>query len=134
MRAFDRDLIRGGHYGLRPHVPRLKAEHMAAPTKAANVKKVLANSKPSTTKQLNAPQNSRLSGVIRYGMQVHREVFRFVVRPAARRFNVDERVIRVPIMRRVVGADFMPRASARPSISIAAFAISRTGCRIVVKL
>ena len=48
MRAFDRDLIRGGHYGQRPCVPRLKAEHMAAPTKAANVKKALANSEPST--------------------------------------------------------------------------------------
>jgi hypothetical protein len=49
MRAFDRDLIRGGHYGQRPCVPHLKAEHMAAPTKAAaNVKKALANSEPST--------------------------------------------------------------------------------------
>jgi hypothetical protein len=48
MRAFDRDLIRGGHYGQRPSVPRLKAEHMAAPTNAANVKKALANSEPST--------------------------------------------------------------------------------------
>ena len=48
MRAFDRDLIRGGHYGQRPCVPRLKAEHMAAPTNAANVKKALANSEPST--------------------------------------------------------------------------------------
>ena len=48
MRAFDRDLIRGGHYGQRPRVPRLKAEHMAAPTKLANVKKALANSEPST--------------------------------------------------------------------------------------
>ena len=48
MRAFDRDLIRGGHYGQRPCVPRLKAEHMAAPTNAANVKKILANSEPST--------------------------------------------------------------------------------------
>ena len=47
MRAFDRDLIRGGHYGQRPCVPRLKAEHMAAPTNAAFVKKVLANSEPS---------------------------------------------------------------------------------------
>ena len=34
MRAFDRDLIRGGHYG-RGHVSRAKAEHMAAPTNAA---------------------------------------------------------------------------------------------------
>ena len=48
MRASDRDLIRGGHYGQRPRVPHLKAEHMAAPTNAANVKKVLANSEPST--------------------------------------------------------------------------------------
>ena len=35
MRASDRDLVRGGHYGQRPRVPHLKAEHMAAPTKAA---------------------------------------------------------------------------------------------------
>jgi hypothetical protein len=49
MRPNDRDLIRGEHYGQRPCVPHLKAEHMAAPTKAANVKKVLANpEQPST--------------------------------------------------------------------------------------
>ena len=48
MRAFDRDLIRGGHYGQRPCVPHSKAEHMAAPTNAANVKKALANSALST--------------------------------------------------------------------------------------
>jgi hypothetical protein len=48
MRAFDRDLIRGGHYGQRSCEPQLKAEHMAAPTNAAYVKKVLANSEPST--------------------------------------------------------------------------------------
>jgi hypothetical protein len=47
MRGFDRDLIRGGHYGQRPGVPRSKAEHMAAPTNAANVKKTLANPEPS---------------------------------------------------------------------------------------
>ncbi|KAG0505793.1 MAG: hypothetical protein Udaeo_08480 [Candidatus Udaeobacter sp.] len=53
MRVFDRDLIRGGHYGQRSCEPHLKAEHMAAPTNAANVKKALANSEPSThgTKQ-----------------------------------------------------------------------------------
>ena len=34
MRAFDRDLIRGGHYGQRSCEPHLKAEHMAAPTNA----------------------------------------------------------------------------------------------------
>jgi hypothetical protein len=48
MRAFDRDLIRGGHYGQRSCEPHPKAEHMAAPTNAANVKKALANPEPST--------------------------------------------------------------------------------------
>src|SRR6187402_1731982 len=48
MRPFDRDLIRGGHYGQRSCEPHPKAEHMAAPTNAANVKKALANSEPST--------------------------------------------------------------------------------------
>jgi hypothetical protein len=48
MRGFDRDLIRGEHYGQRPSVPRSKAEHMAAPTNAAGVKKALANPEPST--------------------------------------------------------------------------------------
>ena len=48
MRAFDRDLIRGGHYGQRSCEPHPKAAHMAAPTNAANVKKALANSEPST--------------------------------------------------------------------------------------
>ena len=48
MRAFDRDLIRGGHYGQRSYEPHQQAEHMAAPTNAALVKKVLANSEPST--------------------------------------------------------------------------------------
>ena len=48
MRAFDRDLIRGGHYGQRSCEPHQQAEHMAAPTNAAFVKKVFANSEPST--------------------------------------------------------------------------------------
>src|SRR5215204_4022516 len=48
MRAFDWDLIRGGHYGQRSCEPHLKAEHMAAPTNAAYAKKALANSEPST--------------------------------------------------------------------------------------
>ena len=47
MRAIDRDLIRGGHYGQRSCEPHKQAEHMAAPTKTANVKKVLANPEPS---------------------------------------------------------------------------------------
>jgi hypothetical protein len=32
MREFDRDLIRGGHSGQRPCVPRKQAEHVTAPT------------------------------------------------------------------------------------------------------
>ena len=48
MRPFDRDLIRGGHYGQRSGEPHAKAEHMAAPTNAALVKKVLSNSESST--------------------------------------------------------------------------------------
>jgi hypothetical protein len=48
MRPFDRDLIRGGHYGQRSCEPRKQAEHMAAPTNSANVKISLANSEPST--------------------------------------------------------------------------------------
>jgi hypothetical protein len=48
MRDFGRDLIRGGHYGQRSCEPHLQAEHMAAPTNAANVKISLANPEPST--------------------------------------------------------------------------------------
>ena len=46
MRGFDRDLIRGGHYGQRSCEPHLKAEHMAA--QACDVKISLANPEPST--------------------------------------------------------------------------------------
>src|SRR6185295_3827373 len=59
MRAYDRDLIRGGHYGQRSCEPHSKAEHMAAPTKSCDVKKVLANSEPSTH------GTTRLNGFIR---------------------------------------------------------------------
>src|SRR5512137_820075 len=66
MRACDRDLIRGGHYGQRSCEPHSKAEHMAAPTKAANVKKALANSEPSThdTKQSSASQLAHMIGCV----------------------------------------------------------------------
>src|SRR5450759_5830715 len=64
MRAYDRDLIRGGHYGQRPRVPHLKAEHMAAPTNAANVKKALANSEPSTHgTSLHSPRRTNLVAI-----------------------------------------------------------------------
>ena len=39
---------RGGHYGQRSCEPHQKAEHMAAPTQACDVKTLLANSEPST--------------------------------------------------------------------------------------
>jgi len=61
MRGYDRDLIRGGHYGQRPGVPRSKAEHMAAPTNAADVKKVLANPEPSTHVQVFGRRDAGLS-------------------------------------------------------------------------
>jgi hypothetical protein len=48
MRAFDRDLIRGGHYGQRSCEPRKQAEHMAATDLACDVKILLANPEPST--------------------------------------------------------------------------------------
>ena len=67
MRAFDRDLIRGGHYGQRSCEPHQQAEHMAAPTNAADVKKVLANPEPSTHGTKLADPECRLSG--RYQVQ-----------------------------------------------------------------
>jgi hypothetical protein len=39
MRAYDWDPIRAKHYGQRSCEPHAKAEHMAAPTNAALVKK-----------------------------------------------------------------------------------------------
>jgi hypothetical protein len=55
VRGIDRDLIRGGHYGQRSYEPHTKAEHMAAPTKAAPLQKVLANEEPSTHGTLRQP-------------------------------------------------------------------------------
>src|SRR5262249_57707263 len=63
MRAFDRDPIRGGHYGQRSCEPRLKAEHMAAPTKPCDVKILLANSEPSTHDRHRARQQARTNGL-----------------------------------------------------------------------
>ena len=60
MRAFDRDLIRGGHYGQRSCEPHSKAEHMAAPTNAALVKKTLANS----CRPMRSPINVRFTPAI----------------------------------------------------------------------
>ena len=65
MRAFGRDLIRGGHYGQRSCEPHLKAEHMAAPTNAAYVKKALANSEPSTHGTQRRCRHSSLCPVLK---------------------------------------------------------------------
>ena len=65
MRPIDRDLIRGGHYGQRSREPRSKAEHMAAPTNTADVKKTLANSEPSTHGPSLTCRDVRLEFVMR---------------------------------------------------------------------
>src|SRR5450756_2414010 len=65
MRVADRDLIRGGHYDQRSCEPHLQAEHMAAPTNAAYVKKVLANSEPSTHGSFETSRDVRSSVAIR---------------------------------------------------------------------
>jgi hypothetical protein len=61
MRGFDRDLIRGGHYGQRSCEPRQQAEHMAAPTNPCYVKILLANSEPSTHGTSETSANVRFS-------------------------------------------------------------------------
>ena len=40
--------FRGRHYGQRLMSPHQQVEHMAAPTKAHDIKKTLANGEPST--------------------------------------------------------------------------------------
>ena len=45
--------------------PHLKAEHMAAPTNAAYVKKVLANSEPSTRGTFRTSRDVRSSVALR---------------------------------------------------------------------
>src|SRR5262245_6252409 len=60
MRGFDRDLIRGGHYGQRPLCAALTGRTHGCTDQPANVKKTLANSEPSThgTKQTCRPARS----------------------------------------------------------------------------
>jgi hypothetical protein len=62
MRAFDRDLIRGRHYGQRSCQPHKQAEHMAAPTNAANVKITVANPEPSTHGPLSPNGEASIHG------------------------------------------------------------------------
>src|SRR5215468_4567246 len=54
-RAFDRDLIRGRHYGQRSCEPHKQAEHMAAPT---NLRREESPCQPGAT--------SRTSGYVRF--------------------------------------------------------------------
>src|SRR3954467_11375516 len=72
MRAFGRDLIRGGHYGQRSCEPHLKAEHMAAPTNAAYVKKALANSEPSTHGTFETSNNVRYTAAFEDNPDIER--------------------------------------------------------------
>ena len=63
MRAFDRDLIRAGHYGQRSCEPHQQAEHMAAPTNAALVKKPLpTRSRPHMA--LSGPRRAAMACTI----------------------------------------------------------------------
>src|SRR5262249_6946895 len=55
MRAYDRDLIRGGHYGQRSCEPHSKAEHMAAPTQTCHVRFSL----PTRSRPHMAPSRSQ---------------------------------------------------------------------------
>ena len=63
MRGFDRDLIRGGHYGQRSCEPHKQAEHMAAPISMRR-EVSLANSEPSTHgTTCRLPQRSGMSAI-----------------------------------------------------------------------
>src|SRR6516162_8517634 len=57
MRGFDRDLIRGGHYGQRSYEPHLKGRTHGCTDQLCDVKILLANSEPSThgTKRTSRP-------------------------------------------------------------------------------
>src|SRR5262249_20814508 len=69
MRGFDRDLIRGRHYGQRPCVPREQAEHMAAPTSLRTCRKaLLTRSRPHMAQSGHAGMSALfpLSGVKRH--------------------------------------------------------------------
>src|SRR5204862_5299346 len=59
MRAFDRDLIRGRHYGQRSCEPHSKAEHMAAPTQACHVRFSLPTwSRPHMARSVSSVRRS----------------------------------------------------------------------------
>jgi hypothetical protein len=60
MREFDRDLIRGGHYGQPSYEPRQKAGHMAALTNAAirDEKSLPTRSRPHMTRSGHSPKSN----------------------------------------------------------------------------
>jgi len=60
MRGFDRDLIRGRHYGQRPCVPREQAEHMAAPTSLRTCRKALLTRSRPHMAQSGHPEMSAI--------------------------------------------------------------------------
>src|SRR4029450_9990411 len=68
MRAFDRDLIRGRHYGQRSCEPHKQAEHMAAPTNLQTWRKALpTRSRPhmALSGHANGAEQCLLSGAKR---------------------------------------------------------------------
>src|SRR6476619_3877008 len=65
MRAFGRDLIRGGHYGQRSCEPRQKAEHMAAPTNPAKREESSCQSGANGMDPALAAVESRASTVVK---------------------------------------------------------------------
>jgi hypothetical protein len=65
MRAFDRDLIRGGHYGQRPCEPHTKAAHMALLRPDCDVQKVLANKGPFHTWHLSTLRLREMAEALR---------------------------------------------------------------------
>ena len=64
MRAFDWDLIRGGHYGQRPCSAAQKGRTHGCTDQAANVKKALANGEPSTHGTKRTYKNRRSMSAI----------------------------------------------------------------------
>src|SRR5271155_4219318 len=96
MRAFDRDLIRGGHYGQRSCEPHSKAEHMAAPTNAALVRKALpTRSRPHMALSCRADQrlSRQLSGVKQTRLSLRRSAANDAVDGAHSTASMCQRVV-----------------------------------------
>ena len=59
MRAFDRDLIRGGHYDQRSYGPHKQAEHVAAPTNLQSQDSPCQQSRPPMTHRRSSDARPR---------------------------------------------------------------------------